>query len=93
MPDASFGRAAVEEVTESGTHNILVNNAAVVSPEQLDRHHHTTTPRNVRNKHLLLLLLHSGGTEYMKAGDVIINITSVTAYRGSHLVDSLPPKG
>jgi NAD(P)-dependent dehydrogenase (short-subunit alcohol dehydrogenase family) len=87
---------AVEQLTkEMGPINILINNAAVqfsckkpedISDEQLE----TTFRTNIFSMFYLTRSVLPG----MKAGDCIINTTSVTAYRGSaELIDYSSTKG
>ncbi len=82
-------------VSEFGQMNIIVNNAAVqhsksniedISYEQL----HETFETNILSHFYIL----KEGLKHLKEGDVIINTTSVTAYRGStHLLDYSSTKG
>lgn len=89
-------RRAVRDTMERfGKLNILVNNAAEqhvqqavedISPEQLQR----TFATNI----FAQLYLVQEAAPLMRAGDSIINVTSVTAYRGSsELIDYSATKG
>ena len=92
----SFCREAVEKaVQEFGGLNILVNNAAEqhpqenvtdISSEQLER--------TFRTNIFSYFYMAKAALPHLKAGDVIINTTSVTAYRGSpKLLDYSSTKG
>ncbi|NJN27035.1 MAG: SDR family oxidoreductase [Cyclobacteriaceae bacterium] len=92
----SFCRQAVNKcIDHFETLNILVNNAAVqfpkddikdISSQQLKE----TFETNIYPYYLVT----REALDHMKAGDVIINTSSVTAYRGSkHLVDYAGTKG
>jgi len=94
--DRDTARRAVRDTIERfGKLNILVNNAAEqhvqkavedISPEQLQR----TFATNI----FAQLYLVQEAAPLMRAGDSIINVTSVTAYRGSsELIDYSATKG
>jgi NAD(P)-dependent dehydrogenase (short-subunit alcohol dehydrogenase family) len=94
--DTAFCKDAVEQtVKELGGLNILVNNAAEqhpqekienISPEQLER--------TFRTNIFSMFYLTQAALKHMKAGSVIVNTTSVTAYRGSPaLIDYSATKG
>jgi NAD(P)-dependent dehydrogenase (short-subunit alcohol dehydrogenase family) len=96
VKDSSFCKDAVDRtVAELGKLNILVNNAAVqypqdqvqdISDEQLD----TTFKTNI----YAYFYFAAAAAEHLKAGDCIINTTSVTAYRASpELLDYSSTKG
>ncbi len=91
-----FCRNAVTTTVEKlGGINILVNNAAVQFP--------TTSLKEISAKQLLetfetniysFFYLSKAALDHFKAGDTIINTSSVTSYRGSeHLVDYASTKG
>jgi NAD(P)-dependent dehydrogenase (short-subunit alcohol dehydrogenase family) len=96
ITDESFCRDAIERTAgEFGSLNILVNNAAEqhvqqdieqISSEQLER--------TFRTNVFSMFYLTKAALKYMKSGSVIINTTSVTAYKGSpHLLDYSSSKG
>lgn len=94
--DSDFCRKAVEQTRkELGGLNVLVNNAAVQYPKDSladidDAQLHKTFETNI----YALFYLTRAALPHMKAGDVVINSTSVTGYRGSdHLVDYASTKG
>jgi NAD(P)-dependent dehydrogenase (short-subunit alcohol dehydrogenase family) len=93
---SSFCKKAVEQtVKDLGKLNILVNNAGVQFPqknpkaideEQLDE--------TFRTNIFAYFYFANEALEYLKAGDTIINTTSVTAYRSSpNLIDYSSTKG
>ncbi len=96
LTEQPFSKQIVNQVMdELGSIDILVNNAAYqeeqtdfmnISPEQWRKTFET-------NIFAYYYLTHAA-VPHMKAGDSIINTTSVTAYRGSsHLVDYSSTKG
>lgn len=96
VKDPAFCRRAVREtVTGLGGLDILVNNAAQqfpvsdvreISPEQLEH----TFATNVYPYFYMI----QAALEVLRNGGVIINTTSVTAFRGSgHLIDYSAAKG
>jgi NAD(P)-dependent dehydrogenase (short-subunit alcohol dehydrogenase family) len=94
--DRDFCKIAVERTAaEFGRINILVNNAAEQHPhdslEELDL---DKMERTFRTNIFAMFYMSQAAVKYMKAGDSIINSTSVTAYRGSHhLLDYSSTKG
>lgn len=93
---SSFCKAAVEQtVKEFGKLNILVNNAGIQIPQK--------NPKAIDEKQLddtfktnIFAYFHfaNAALGYMQVGDVIINTTSVTAYRSSpNLIDYSSTKG
>ncbi len=96
LKEEEFCRSIIKKsIQEYGNLNILVNNAAVqfskdsleeISVEQLQETFNTNI--------LPYFYLTKEALKYLKQGDVIINTTSVTAYRGStHLLDYSSTKG
>jgi NAD(P)-dependent dehydrogenase (short-subunit alcohol dehydrogenase family) len=94
--DPAFCRSAVEQVVERFRRlNVLVNNAAeqhpqkaldAISPEQLEQ--------TFRTNIFGYFYLTQAAMPHLKAGDAIINTSSVTAYRGSpELLDYSSTKG
>ncbi len=89
------GKAVNTTVEKLGGINILVNNAAVQFPKN--------SLGEITSKQLLetfetniypFFYLSKAALEHFKAGDTIINTSSVTTYRGSgHLVDYASTKG
>lgn len=93
---AAFCKKAVQQtVSKLGGLNILVNNAGMQEPQK--------DPKAIDEKQLeatfrtnIFAYFHfaNEALEYLKAGDCIINTTSVTAYRSSpNLVDYSATKG
>ena len=82
-------------VREWGTVNIVVNNAAEQHPqERLEDISEKQLERTFRTNLYSQFFLTSAALQHLKAGDVIVNTTSVTAYRGSvHLIDYAATKG
>jgi NAD(P)-dependent dehydrogenase (short-subunit alcohol dehydrogenase family) len=96
VASGDFCREAVKEVVETlGGLDILVNNAAVqyeqerledISDEQLDK--------TFRTNVFSMFMLTKAALSHMKAGSVIINTTSITAFRGHRtLMDYAATKG
>lgn len=96
LKENAFCKTIVEKcIREYGSLNILVNNAAVqfskysleeISVEQIQETFNTNI--------LPYFYLAKEALKHLKEGDVIINTTSVTAYRGStHLLDYSSTKG
>lgn len=87
--------AVTQTVNELGELNILVNNAAQQYPQeefqQVDRQQlEKTFQVNI----FAYFYLSQQALNHLKEGDVIINTSSVTAYRGSeHLIDYAATKG
>lgn len=96
VKDSSFCKKAVNQVIkEYGQLNILVNNAGMQFPQKdakniTDEQLETTFRTNI----FAYFYFAEAALEYMKAGDCIINTTSVTAYRSSAaLIDYSSTKG
>ncbi len=96
VKDVDFCRTAVKEVFNNYNRlNILVNIAgeqhptgefADISPEQLEQ--------TFRTNFFSFFYMSQVAAEKMQEGDVILNTSSVTAYRGSgHLIDYASTKG
>jgi NAD(P)-dependent dehydrogenase (short-subunit alcohol dehydrogenase family) len=96
LKSESFCKEAIRKVTDKyGALNILVNNAAVQYPQ--------SDIKDVTKKQLSetfetniypFFYLSREAMPHLKKGDVVINTTSVTAYRGSeHLLDYSATKG
>ncbi len=89
-------RAVVEEtVKEFGKLDILVNNAAEQHPqESLAKISAAQLERTFRTNIFGYFFFAKAALRHLKPGSVIINTTSVTAYRGSpHLLDYASTKG
>lgn len=84
-----------DTVKKLGALNILVNNAA----QQFPKDDFTSISQDQLEKTFRInifpfFFLSQEAVKYMKAGDTIINTSSVTAYRGSeHLIDYSSTKG
>lgn len=96
VTDESFCKKIIDEtIKKFGKLNILVNNAAVqfpqksitdISSEQLEK--------TFRTNIFSFFYLTQAAMPHLKAGSVIINTTSVTAYKGSaRLIDYSSTKG
>jgi NAD(P)-dependent dehydrogenase (short-subunit alcohol dehydrogenase family) len=96
VKDIAFCVQAVDRtVKELGKLNILVNNAGMqipqkdpenISPDQIEE--------TFRTNIFAFFYFANAAVSHMKAGDSIINTTSVTAYRSSpHLIDYSSTKG
>ncbi|MFM8321663.1 MAG: SDR family oxidoreductase [Chloroflexota bacterium] len=94
--DEAFCRAVVQQaVDELGGLNILVNNAAEQHPQpRLQDITGEQLERTFRTNIFSYFYMAKAAVEQLKAGDCIINTTSVTAYRGSpKLLDYSATKG
>lgn len=94
--DEEFCKEAVQRTVERfGNLNVVVNNAAMQFPEESigdisTENLHRTFETNI----YAFFYIARAAVEHLKKGDVIINTTSVTAYRGSpHLIDYASTKG
>jgi NAD(P)-dependent dehydrogenase (short-subunit alcohol dehydrogenase family) len=96
IQDINFCEQAVEKTVEKfGTVNILVNNAAEQHPsEKLEDLDMGLMESTFRTNIFGMFYMTRKVVPLMKEGDVIINTTSVTSYRGSsHLLDYSATKG
>lgn len=96
VKNADFCKKTVEQtVKEYGQLNILVNNAGMQLPEKDVRNiSEDQLDITFRTNIFSYFYFAEAAVEYMKAGDCIINTTSVTAYRSSpSLIDYSSTKG
>jgi NAD(P)-dependent dehydrogenase (short-subunit alcohol dehydrogenase family) len=94
--DADFCRKAVEQtVKEFGKLDILVNNAAEQHPqESIEKITEKQLERTFRTNIFSFFFMVKAAMKHLEKGAVIINTTSVTAYKGSgHLLDYSSTKG
>ncbi|MGB7843712.1 MAG: SDR family oxidoreductase [Salinimicrobium sp.] len=93
--EAFCKRAVKNTVKKFGGLNILVNNAAMQFPqEEPEKVSSAQMKKTFETNIYPYFYILSEVLEHMKAGDAIINTTSVTAYRGSkHLLDYSSTKG
>ncbi|MBK0368361.1 SDR family oxidoreductase [Flavobacterium agrisoli] len=96
LKDEKFCKLAIKKcVDEFKGINIVVNNAAIQFPKNelekiTSKQLHTTFETNIYS----YFYITTAALPHLKAGDTIINTSSVTAYRGSeHLVDYSSTKG
>jgi len=91
-----FCRKAVEQtMKEFGKLDILINNAAEQHPqESIEKITEKQLERTFRTNIFSFFFMAQAALKHLKKGAVIINTTSVTAYKGSaHLVDYSSTKG
>jgi NAD(P)-dependent dehydrogenase (short-subunit alcohol dehydrogenase family) len=91
-----FCQKAVEQaITGLGKIDILVNNAAEQHPqESIEKITQKQLERTFRTNIFSFFFMTKAAMKYLKKGAVIINTTSVTAYKGSpHLLDYSSTKG
>ncbi|HZW03195.1 MAG TPA: SDR family oxidoreductase [Anaerolineaceae bacterium] len=96
LADPAFCRQVVQQaVDEFGRLDILVNNAAVQYPQdRFEDIRDEDLEQTFRVNILAMFYLTRAALAHLAPGSVIINTTSVTAYRGSsHLVDYSSTKG
>jgi NAD(P)-dependent dehydrogenase (short-subunit alcohol dehydrogenase family) len=96
IQDINFCSEAVKQTVDKfGTINILVNNAAEQHPsEKLEDIDMNLMESTFRTNIFGMFYMTQKVVPLMKEGDVIINTTSVTSYRGSsHLLDYSATKG
>ena len=93
--EAFCKRAVKNTVKKFGGLNILVNNAAMQFPqEEPEKVSSAQMKKTFETNIYPYFYILPEVLEHMKAGDAIINTTSVTAYRGSkHLLDYSSTKG
>jgi NAD(P)-dependent dehydrogenase (short-subunit alcohol dehydrogenase family) len=92
----SFCQRAVEQaVKEFGKIDILVNNAAEEHPqESIEKITEQQLKQTFRTNIFSFFFMTKAAMKHLKKGAVIINTTSVTAYKGSaHLLDYSSTKG
>jgi NAD(P)-dependent dehydrogenase (short-subunit alcohol dehydrogenase family) len=94
--DADFCRNAVDQtVKEFDKLDILINNAAEQHPqESIEKITEKQLERTFRTNIFSCFFMVKAAMKHLKKGAVIINTTSVTAYKGSgHLLDYASTKG
>ena len=94
--DADFCRKAVKQtVREFGKLDILINNAAEQHPQDsIEKISEKQLERTFRTNIFSYFFMVKAAMKHLKKGAVIINTTSVTAYKGSgHLLDYSSTKG
>jgi NAD(P)-dependent dehydrogenase (short-subunit alcohol dehydrogenase family) len=94
--EEAFCKKVVKEtIAEFGRLDLLVNNAAEQHPqEDLSKITEQQLERTFRTNLFSYFFLTKAALPHLKKGSVIINTTSVTAYRGSsHLLDYSSTKG
>ena len=96
VKDESFCKSAVEKAYgQLGKLNIVVNNAGMQFPaENVEEITSENLQKTFETNIFAYFYIVQSAMPYLKDGDVIINTTSVTAYRGSsHLIDYASTKG
>ena len=96
LKDAAFCKKSVAScIKKFKKLNILVNNAAVQFPkDRLEQISEKQLEKTFRTNIFAYFYIAKAALPYLKKGDVIINTSSVTAYRGSdHLMDYASTKG
>lgn len=96
IKDEDFCKKVVERtIKQFGKLNVVVNNAAMQFPEESLKDISTENLRITFETNIFsFFYIAKAALEHLKKGDVIINTTSITAYRGSkHLVDYASTKG
>jgi len=96
VKNEQFCKEAIDKtISNFGSLNCVINNAAMQFPtEHIEdikiENLHTTFETNIYPYFYII----KAAMKHLKAGDTIINTTSVTAYRGSeHLIDYASTKG
>ncbi|MEO6176733.1 MAG: SDR family oxidoreductase [Flavobacterium circumlabens] len=96
LKDEKFCKSAVKKcLSEFKNINIVVNNAAVQFPQnELEKITASQLQKTFETNIYPYFYITKAALPFLKAGDTIINTSSVTAYRGSeHLVDYASTKG
>ena len=96
LKDATFCKKSIAEcIKQYGKLNILVNNAAVQFPkDKLEQISEQQLTETFQTNIFAYFYIAKAALPHLKKGDVIINTSSVTAYRGSdHLMDYSSTKG
>lgn len=96
LKDAKFCKKSIAEcIKQYGKLNILVNNAAVQFPkDKLEQISEQQLTETFQTNIFAYFYIAKAALPHLKKGDVIINTSSVTAYRGSdHLMDYASTKG
>lgn len=96
LKDENFCKLAVQKtISEFGSLNIVVNNAAVQYPQKDFKDITGDQVRETFETNILpFFYITREALNHLKKDDAIINTTSVTAYRGSfHLIDYSSTKG
>lgn len=96
LKDEKFCRAAIKKCHDTfKSLNILVNNAAVHFPQnELEKITNAQLHKTFETNIYPFFYVTKAALSFLKEGDVIINTTSVTAFRGSeHLADYASTKG
>src|SRR5947207_11139962 len=88
-------KAVAQTVKEFGKLHVLVNNAAEQHPQDsIEKITEKQLDRTFRTNIFSFFFMVKGAMTHLKEGAVIINTTSVTAYKGSaHLLDYSSTKG
>lgn len=96
VSDPDFCKECVRKtVKELGALDVLVNNAAIQFPqESIEKITPGQLEKTFRTNIFSYFHMTRAALKHFKAGSVIVNTTSVTAYRGSsHLIDYASTKG
>ncbi|KXO01233.1 short-chain dehydrogenase [Aequorivita aquimaris] len=96
LKDATFCKKSIAAcIKHYGKLNVLVNNAAVQFPkDKLEQISDQQLAETFRTNIFAYFYIAKAALPHLKDGDVIINTSSVTAYRGSdHLMDYASTKG
>lgn len=96
LKDPEFCKEAVKKcVSHYGKLNILINNAAMQFPkDSLKEISHEQLKTTFETNIFSIFEVTKAALNHLKEGDVIVNTTSVTSFRGSdHLLDYAATKG